>query len=260
MLVTAGVLGVVVWWDHSGSGAHQDHISTLTGGDTGVVAVACTVLAAVVTWWSWAGRGERRRRDAVAASAGGRGGRWPLLGEVVDREELETLGVRAPRESTRARRPQLPYAGRHLLDGRLREALTLHRFVLVHGPSAAGKSRSTVQAAAALYPGRVVVVPERRPAHLDELLRDEAIPEQAVVWLDDLDRHLDREGGALTAGVLKRLLAIEGTRAVATMRAAAFEQYKPQGEIVPAGRDVIELAEQVEFTGWDTTDRSAATE
>jgi hypothetical protein len=75
----------------------------------------------------------------------------------------------------------------------------------------------------------MVVIPERRPGHLDELLREGAIPQQAVVWLDDLDRHLDREGGgALTTGVLQRVLALDGTRIVATMRVAAFDSTNPR--------------------------------
>lgn len=128
--------------------------------------------------------------------------------------------------------------------------------MLVHGPSAAGKSRSTVQAAQGLYPDRVVIVPEPRPGHLDELVREGAVPDQAVVWLDDLGRYLDREG--VTAATITRLLDIDGVRVISTMRAAAYEQYKPRGDVRPAGRDVIDLAELVEFTGWDDIDRRSA--
>ena len=35
VLVTVVVSGGLIWWNHSGTAAHQDHISTLTGGDTG---------------------------------------------------------------------------------------------------------------------------------------------------------------------------------------------------------------------------------
>ena len=227
----------------------------MSGGDAGPVTIAVALLVFIEEWWRRSGAADRRRRAALAGSAGAAGGRWPVLGEVVD---LQTLGVRPPRTSTLQRRAQLPYVGRHVLDGLLCEALRLHPFVLVHGPSTAGKSRSTAQAARELYPDRVVVVPELRRNHLDQLLGQGAIPQRAVVWLDDLDRHLDREGGALTAGVITRVLAIEGVRVVATMRQAAFEQFKPSGEIRPAGRNVIDLAELVDFTRWDATDRAAA--
>ena len=257
VLVTLAISAWWIWGNHAGTDTQRGAASTISGGDTGVLALTLTVVAAVLAWLRQAGAAERRQRDAVAGTAGALDGRWPVLGEIVD---LERLGVRVPRESSRARRPQLPYAGRHLLDGQLREALTLHRFVLVHGPSAAGKSRSAVQAALGLYSGRLVVVPELRPGHLDDLLKEGAVPEQALIWLDDLDRHLDREGGALTSGVIQRLLAVDGVKIVATMRATAFEQYKPHGDIRPSGRDVIDLTEQVDFTGWDATDRAAATE
>src|ERR1019366_10402039 len=93
-------------------------------------------------------------------------GRLPRLGDV----DLDVLGVRAPREVSGQPRKQPLYASRHALDPSLEDALTKHRFVLVHGPSAAGKSRSTAEVARRLWPRRPVLVPYQQQGALAELI------------------------------------------------------------------------------------------
>ena len=200
---------------------------------------------------------ERRRgaaaiaaRLAVTAAVGATGDRWPVLGQV----ELDVLGVRLPRESPGRPRAQLPYVPR-AADADLREVLGTHRFVLVHGPAAVGKSRSTAAMCTGLFGGRPVVVPAVHEGALRELVDGDAVPGGAVVWLDDLDRHLQ---AGVDAALIRRLLSLGQVRVVATMRAAAYEQLKPVGDVRPPGRDVVELAHQVEYDDWDPADRAEA--
>ncbi len=110
-----------------------------------------------------------------------------------------------------------------------------------------------------MHGDRPVLVPAVRSDALTELLDQRVVGAGTVVWLDDVDRHI---GAGLDAAVLQRLLAVDDVVVVATIRAAAYEQLKPQGELRPPGRDVVELAllhrGLVEFTGWDAVDRAQA--
>jgi hypothetical protein len=58
-----------------------------------------------------------------------------------------------------------------------------------------------------------------------------------VAWLDDVDHPI---GAGVDAGVLRALLALDRMIVVATIRAAAYEDIKPQGELRAAGSDVVE--------------------
>ncbi|MFF1819747.1 tetratricopeptide repeat protein [Kribbella sp. NPDC058245] len=223
--------------------------------------VAGTVVAVIVAFAGgisalWRISGVTKRRQAIATlTTGSSMPRLPTLRDV----DLAALGVRVPREGLQESTEQLRYVPRHLLDDRLRDALQEHRFVLVHGPSTAGKSRSVAELARELYPGERVVIPVLRPSALIELANAGVVRASVVVWLDDLDRHL---GAGVDVACIERLLKIRNVRIIATMRAAAYEQIKPQGEARPAGRDVVELAVAqgavIRFTGWDEQDRQTA--
>ena len=140
-----------------------------------------------------------------------------------------------------------------LLDPALNDAFTRHRFVLVYGPSATGKSRSTAEVARRLWPRRSVLVPYQQQGALAELINAGIRPE-TIVWLDDLDRHLD---AGVDAGLVRRLLDVSNVQIIATMRASAYETFKP-GRLRPIGADVIDLAHQEQFTEWDQEDRERA--
>jgi hypothetical protein len=217
-----------------------------------VVLIATAVVAGVVPLVGSALGRSRERLELVARlTVGSDGGRLRRLGEL----ELEVLGVRPPRTSTLRAREQLPYASWHELDPVLDAALAGYRFVLVHGPSATGKSRSTAQAARWRYGDHLLLVPVTEAGAVDQLLGSGVDLVGVVVWLDDLDRHL---GAGLGKLVVLRLLQVPGLRIVATVRAMALEQYKEHGQIRSPGQEVIDLAHLVEFTGWDRTDRNQA--
>ena len=241
MLVVAGVAAAAI-------------TAWLSNSDKGATVVAGLVVAAVVgvvaPQIQQVLGGKRQRRALVARRAAGViRGRLPRLGDI----GLGELGVRAPREASGQPRSQLLYASRHALDPALADAFTKHQFVLVHGPSAAGKSRSCAEAARSLWRRRPVLVPYQQPGALSELM-DARIRPQTIVWLDDLDRHLD---AGVDAGLVRRLLDVSGVHVIATMRASAYETFKP-GILRPVGADVIDLSHQVQFTEWDQQDRDQA--
>lgn len=197
-------------------------------------------------------RAAASRREALLAdNAGGtNGGRWPRLGEV----DLETLGVRVPQAADCSKRAQLPYVTR-ALDKQLDDDLRNNRFVLVLGPAACGKSRSTVEMARARFADRPALIPRRSQGALSRLVDARAIPAGAVVWLDQLEEHLQL---GVDAAILQRILDLPEVQLVATMRAAAYDLFKPAWGVRPPGREAVDLAEQVQYTGWDDLDRSEA--
>jgi TPR repeat protein len=243
ILAVAGIVaaGVTAWLSNANQSA------TVIAG-----LVAAAVAGAVTTQLQQTLGGVRERRAVLARRAAGvTGGRRPRLGDI----DLSELGVRSPREASGQPRHQPSYASRHALDPVLTDAFTKHPFTLVQGPSAAGKSRSSAEAARRLWPSRPVLVPYQQQGALAELA-DAGVRPQTVVWLDDLDRHLK---AGVDAGLVRRLLGVKDVRIIATMRASAFEAFKP-GPLRPPGDDVIDLARPVRFTGWDQQDRDQATE
>jgi tetratricopeptide (TPR) repeat protein len=130
-------------------------------------------------------------------------------------------------------------------DRELRQALAdaeqAGRMLLVVGESAAGKSRSTVEAMRAVLAGHRLLHP--LPGELRALL--ELLPSassQAVVWLDDAHQYAD----AALADTLRRL----STRAVVvgTIRRAELDRLTTVGEIRdPAGEALTDpsLVEQL---------------
>ncbi len=185
---------------------------------------------------------------------GAQSGLLPLMGNVA----LETLGVRRPRHGADGSDRQLAYTRRHRMDSFLHAALTEHVFVLVHGPSAAGKSRSVAEAARTLFGKLRVLVPQIEPNALQLMFESDTITPGAIVWLDDLDRHID---SGVTAAILERIISIDDVRVIATLRSAAYEQIRPAGALRTPGRDVLDLIPHqalVPFEEWDQSDRDEA--
>ena len=226
----------------------------LSNGDKGTTVVVALVVAAVAgvvaPQLQQVLGGIRQRRALLTRRAAGTiRGRLPRLGDI----SLGELGVRVPREASGQPPDQSLYARRHALDPALADAFAKHRIVLVHGPSAAGKSRSSAEVARGLWPRRLALVPYQQPGALADVM-DAGIRPQTIVWLDDLDRHLD---AGVDVGLMRRLLEVSGVRVIATMRASAYETLKP-GQLRPPGADVIDLAHLVRFTEWDQEDRDHA--
>ena len=88
-----------------------------------------------------------------------------------------------------------PYVRREV-DELLDRALQRQRFVLVAGPSKAGKSRSAIEAVRRRFPASRLVVPSNGARALAGLAGEPRVGlGPAVLWLDDLDRYLGDASG-----------------------------------------------------------------
>lgn len=85
-----------------------------------------------------------------------------------------------------------PYVGRNGIDEALRRALAERTFILVHGPSAAGKTRTAWEAAQAVCDGHLFVEPKSRSALVALIGADVArlSGSEVLVWLDDFERFI----------------------------------------------------------------------
>jgi hypothetical protein len=152
-----------------------------------------------------------------------------------------------------------PYIRRKDVDDLLDEAMLEQSFVLLVGPSMAGKSRTAFEAVRRLLPEATLLVPAPDPDALQELFgADSPVQlghEPVVVWLDDLDRFLD--SGALGYGLLERLaerkprvLVIATLTTLARQRLTRAATTDP-GEMSPVYRSlqVLDHAFQIDLPG-----------
>jgi eukaryotic-like serine/threonine-protein kinase len=147
-----------------------------------------------------------------------------------------------------------PYVPRDTQQ-RLWAAVAQRGFVLLVGDSTAGKTRAAYEAARAVLPDHVLIVPAGREA-LAAVAPEVLEQRRCVVWLDDLERFLG--SGGLTPAMVTQMLGDPGrlTLLLGTMRAAEFDLYSPRQEQAlrtgerdawRAGRDVLDLAEVLEL-------------
>ena len=148
---------------------------------------------------------ERARHNTLSSSLL----EWPLprLADV----RTDRLGVFPPRRGHEDGR----YAAREV-DPPLRAALKDSPLVLVVGPARAGKSRTASEAARSALSAALTIVPRdadglRALLELDPPL--ELAPDQAVVWLDSLERYIDALDGERLDELCER-----GVSVVATVR------------------------------------------
>jgi tetratricopeptide (TPR) repeat protein len=101
------------------------------------------------------------------------------------------------------------------VDAELEQDLRVHQFVVIIGPSAAGKSRTTFEAIRRVWPDHRWLQP-RNATSVGPAIA--AAPDEPVVlWLDDLERYVADDGG-LTGANLARFLSRPDRHVVATLR------------------------------------------
>jgi tetratricopeptide (TPR) repeat protein len=117
------------------------------------------------------------------------------------------------------------------LDETLRMAIAESRFVVVRGPSLAGKSRTALEAARAVLSHADVVVPDADLARSLTPLSALSSRRETVIWLDDINRFLRPTGSGVNSGL--SLLAIDQflidkkrLRIVATIRTDAWDEFR----------------------------------
>ncbi|APC37858.1 hypothetical protein A9R04_25695 [Nocardiopsis dassonvillei] len=196
------VVGAGLWW---GGG-----VFTRDGWEaTSWVSAVGAFLLLSAPVWVWA-----LRRPAVEQS------HWGWVSQV-RKVGAEQVGVHRSRLGVGA------YAARDLdaqLRPRIDEATRVGGVVLVVGDSTAGKTRTAWEAIAALAPRRWLFVPaldtDLRP--LPELVAVR-VARRSVVWLDDVDKHLNTSTG-LDHTLIQRLTS-QGALVVMTLRTHAYNAY-----------------------------------
>ncbi|MCU1432129.1 MAG: hypothetical protein JWP95_1234, partial [Actinotalea sp.] len=147
-------------------------------------------------------------------------------------EDLTDLGSLGVRQSGSTRQDLAGYVTRDV-EGTLVDALEdavrgAVRVVLVHGPSAAGKSRTLAERVRQdpRLRDRLLLVP-RHGDGVDRLLDVPGSRDDAILWLDDLDKHLS---AGLSVNSLRRALT-EHPRLIALATMRTTQLAARQGEL-----------------------------
>lgn len=222
----------------------QQSLSGLVGFLT-VVAAGCVIIAAAVTWLSgpWAAgigaavtavygltadvlRPRRRTPEETDLLRDARG-RIPLVCRVTG---PEAAGVRAAEGDAAP-----PYILRDAEHDVL-EKLRANPFVLLVGDSAAGKSRLAFEVARSRFPRHRFVVPRTRAA-VHQAVALASSYRRAVLWLDDLEDYLGRDG--VTLSLLRSFCSDDSRRRVVlgTMRVEEYRRYEAREESRLTGSD-----------------------
>ncbi len=139
--------------------------------------------------------------------------------------DLTILGVTPSRGS--GRNELSPYVPRDK-DAELDTLLDSRKFVLLIGDSKAGKSRMAAEAMRRKFPDRKLIIPDSvdsLPALLDVGLDFQ----NSVVWLDDLQRYLEKTGLGRLLSYLATPDAPRDVTVLATIREKVYAPYIPDG-------------------------------
>jgi hypothetical protein len=121
--------------------------------------------------------------------------------------------------------------------------------VLLVGSSMVGKTRMAAQIIQREFGNRPVAIPDTKAALADLDARDITLRD-TVIWLDDIDRLIG--SGGISDRALRRL-ADAGNIIVATIRAKAYDQFRPSDQLRPPEWDVLNVFEKItisrELTG-----------
>jgi len=202
-LAVVGLIALVVFLVGQGR-SRSDEWMSIVGG-------LATVTGLLMSWLlSRPAPAARDRPDTAVLSA--------TVGELRPTELGVKVAIRRDNNDS-----YVPEYVRRSCDTDLERAIAAGGLVVVHGPAAAGKTRSAVAAVQRLYPARRLIAPADVGA-FRELACDAAGIRDAVIWLDDLDRFVSADTGHLA-------LLVTGVRrtdrpdvvVVATIRDKALE-------------------------------------
>jgi tetratricopeptide (TPR) repeat protein len=201
-------------------------------------------------WLEWR-KGRAAAQDAQSSILStssqphlGAGGRFRTVGETGwDEFRVQPAAV------------ELRYIPRNVQQD-LHDRVVEGRPVLVVGHSMSGKTRMAYEVVRQLYSDWPVWIPER-PDGLAQLMAS-GVPQQTVVWLDDLEAFLSSEHQLRLPWLTQ--LENAGCRVVATIRASEYEKFQPAGEVKPPQWEVLQRFAIVRlFDDQDEQNRIAAT-
>ena len=187
-------------------------------------AVVVPLCIAAVTEWSKQDDDRSRMYRANLRLYSRRRG-VPAVGEVRD---LTLLNV-TPSRGHGGKSELPPYVARDR-DGKLDQLLDQNVFVLLIGDSKAGKSRMAAEAIRRKFPERRLIFPDTADS-LATLLDTDFDFHNSVVWLDELQRYLDKTGLPRLLDYLMGPEAPTAVTAIATIREQAYEEHIPHGRL-----------------------------
>ena len=143
----------------------------------------------------------------------------------------------------------IPYIHRDQEDT-IRAHLRSGRPVLLIGPSMVGKTKMAARVIAEEFGSRPVAIPDNKTA-LAKLDAKDITLRDSVIWIDDIDRLIGADG--ITDGALRRL-ADAGNIIIGTIRAKAYDQFRPSDQLRLPEWDVLSVFEHV-FINRDLTQK-----
>ena len=206
-----------------------------------VIAVAAAVMPPALAALSQASQRRqeigRAARVGLQGTTGTVGGKLPVAG---------TADLEARVHQTVL---PIPYIHRDE-EHNIRAHLRARHPVLLIGSSMVGKTKMAARVIAEEFGSWPVAIPDSKTALGDLDARDISL-QDSVIWLDDIDRLIG--AGGITDGALRRLVAA-GNVIVGTIRAGAYEQFRPSDQLRPPEWDVLSGFEHI-FISRDLTRR-----
>jgi hypothetical protein len=143
----------------------------------------------------------------------------------------------------------VPYIHRDEEDT-IRARLRARRPVLLIGSSMVGKTKMAARVIAEEFGSWPVAIPDSKTVLADLEAKDAAL-QDSVIWLDDIDRLIG--AGGITDGALRQLAA-RGNIIVGTIRAKAYDRFRPSDQLRLPEWDVLSVFEHV-FISRDLTQK-----
>ena len=210
-----------------------------------VMAVAAAVMPPALAALSQASQRRqeigRAARAGLQGTTGTGGGKLPAAG---------TADLEARVHQTVL---PIPYIHRDEEDT-IRAYLRAGRPVLLIGSSMVGKTKMAARVIAEEFGSWPVAIPDSKTALADLDAKDVAL-QGSVIWLDDIDRLIG--AGGITDGALRRLAAA-GNIIMGTIRARAYDRFRPSDQLRPPEWDVLSVFEHIFISRRPDPERTGA--
>jgi tetratricopeptide (TPR) repeat protein len=204
-----------------------------------VLVAAAAVMPPALTALSQA---SRQRREIGRAARAGLQGTTKTGGGKLPAAETADLEVRVHQTVL-----SMPYIHRDE-EATVRARLRAGRPVLLIGSSMVGKTKMAARVIADEFGSWPVAIPDSKTA-LADLDAKDVMLQNSVIWLDDIERLIGT--GGITDGALRRLAAA-GNIIVGTIRARAYDGFRPSDQLRLPEWDVLSVFEHV-FISRDLT-------
>ncbi len=205
-VIVAGGAAAVVVWPHA-----WWWLIVVMAAAVVVVPPALAALSQTLQRRQETGRTVRRGLQGTTGTAGGR---------------LSTVGTADLETRVHQTVLPIPYIHRDEEDT-IRLYLGSRQPVLLIGSSMVGKTKMAARVIAEEFGSWPVAIPDSKTA-LADLDAKGLTLRASVIWLDDIDRLIGADG--ITDGALRRL-ADAGNVIVGTIRARAYEQFRPSDQL-----------------------------